>query len=578
MGYISTVLLFFLGIFCTSLASPSVTETDPVDSLKLALSTGESPAGKINTLLSLSRAVEGHDLKEAMKYAQQAYNLARQDRVKIGELNALLRMGAISLTRNDYNAAMDYAEKANELSHDPGLVKENATARGIMAIIYAELGDYGRSMEINYTILRMFEQINNKMEIGITMGNIGADYLSQKNYKMAIEYLYKALNIARELGDKLGMAHQYNNISGIYLDHLKNYPKALQFLREALKVNSELGNKQLQGINYTNLGITYFRLKETDSALYYYTKGLTTFTESNSPLLIADCEIYLGEYYYHQNDREKSKEYASAALTKGQEYNSFETTLAAAKLLHEISLAEKDSANAYKFSMIQHHAQDSLLIRQNQKEIYKLDFQYNYERIDKARQIKQNRKNYMFGLIVFTLVAGIVIVLLINSRQRIKVKMTLLEKEKVESELYFKNKELTINLIALMKKNEMLADISNKLVMIEQEAKKEETREALSRISHEIQKNADDKMLKEFSIRFQEVHQGFYENLLKKFPDLTQSELKLCAFLRLNMTTKEISELTGQRLLTVEHARYRLRKKLGISNSEANLVTFLSQL
>jgi DNA-binding CsgD family transcriptional regulator len=63
-----------------------------------------------------------------------------------------------------------------------------------------------------------------------------------------------------------------------------------------------------------------------------------------------------------------------------------------------------------------------------------------------------------------------------------------------------------------------------------------------------------------------------------KYPDLTQSELKLCAFLRLNMSTKEISELTGQRILTIDHARYRLRKKLGISNSEINLVTFLSQI
>jgi DNA-binding CsgD family transcriptional regulator len=295
-------------------------------------------------------------------------------------------------------------------------------------------------------------------------------------------------------------------------------------------------------------------------------------------LLIAECEIYLGEYYNSLNNKNKSKEFARSALKKGEESKSFETTSHAAKILHEIFLDEKDSASAYKYAMIRHQAEDSLLFLQNQKEIYKLEFQYNYEKIDKARQIKQNRKNYLFGFIIFALVSGIVIVLLINSRQRIRVKMTVLEKEKVEAELYFKNKELTLNLIALMKKNEMLTDISNKLVLIEQDAKKEETREAISKISHELQKNADDKMIKEFSVRFQEVHQGFYEALLKKFPDLTQSELKLCAFLRLNMSTKEISELTGQRLLTVEHARYRLRKKLGISNSEVNLVTFLSQV
>jgi len=74
------------------------------------------------------------------------------------------------------------------------------------------------------------------------------------------------------------------------------------------------------------------------------------------------------------------------------------------------------------------------------------------------------------------------------------------------------------------------------------------------------------------------VHKDFYDALLRRFPELTPSELKLCAFLKLNMTTKEISELTGQRLNTLENARYRLRQKLGITNSEANLVTFLAQI
>jgi DNA-binding CsgD family transcriptional regulator len=146
----------------------------------------------------------------------------------------------------------------------------------------------------------------------------------------------------------------------------------------------------------------------------------------------------------------------------------------------------------------------------------------------------------------------------------------------MEKELEFKNKELTINLLSLMKKNEMLSDISNRLTTIERAAKKEETKDAISKISREIRSNADDKMLNEFTIRFQEVHKGFYEALLAKFPDLTNNELKLCAFLRLNMSSKDISDLTGQRIQTIEQARYRLRKKLGISNSETNLASFLA--
>ena len=62
------------------------------------------------------------------------------------------------------------------------------------------------------------------------------------------------------------------------------------------------------------------------------------------------------------------------------------------------------------------------------------------------------------------------------------------------------------------------------------------------------------------------------------FPDLSPSEQRLCAFLRLNMSTKEISELTGQRISSLETARYRLRKKLGITNSHINLITFLNNI
>ena len=97
-------------------------------------------------------------------------------------------------------------------------------------------------------------------------------------------------------------------------------------------------------------------------------------------------------------------------------------------------------------------------------------------------------------------------------------------------------------------------------------------------MNQELRSSTDDKMFNEFSQRFQEVHAGFYEKLLKTHPDLTQNELKLCAFLRLNMSTKDIAELTGQQPNTIDKARYRLRKKLDLTGPDTNLVTFLSQL
>jgi hypothetical protein len=210
--------------------------------------------------------------------------------------------------------------------------------------------------------------------------------------------------------------------------------------------------------------------------------------------------------------------------------------------------------------------------------ISKLELQYVYEEKEFQHKLaQQNRNNYML-IIIFSLVSGLLILALMLSRYRLKSKYMVLEKEKVESELNVKNRELTVNLLALIKKNEMLSDISHKLVQLEQNARGSETKDTIAQISQDLRTRTDDKMLNEFSKRFQEVHAGFYEKLLNSYPDLTPNELKLCAFLRLNMSTKDISELTGQQPASSDHARYRLRKKLKISNSEVNLISFLSRI
>ena len=126
--------------------------------------------------------------------------------------------------------------------------------------------------------------------------------------------------------------------------------------------------------------------------------------------------------------------------------------------------------------------------------------------------------------------------------------------------------------------NEALAEIADKLMKVRNDAVKDETRLAIKKIAIELQKSTDHEIWDEFEVRFKQVHNDFYDKLMLKFPNLSPSEQRLSAFLRLNMTTKEISELTGQRPESLDTARVRLRKKLGISNTRINLVNFLSQI
>ena len=130
----------------------------------------------------------------------------------------------------------------------------------------------------------------------------------------------------------------------------------------------------------------------------------------------------------------------------------------------------------------------------------------------------------------------------------------------------------------LMKKNEMLTDITTRLIDIEAKADREETKSSIRKVAIDIENSTQEKIWEEFELRFKQVHSAFYNKLNLRFPDLSPNEQRLCAFLKLNLTTKEISSITGQNARAIEMARFRLRKKLGISTQEINLVTFISQI
>ena len=79
----------------------------------------------------------------------------------------------------------------------------------------------------------------------------------------------------------------------------------------------------------------------------------------------------------------------------------------------------------------------------------------------------------------------------------------------------------------------------------------------------------------QFARHFDNVHTDYLKKLKEFCPDLTTAELKLAAYLRLSLSTKEIAQLMNISTRGVETSRYRLRKKLGLTNADANLYEFL---
>ncbi len=151
-------------------------------------------------------------------------------------------------------------------------------------------------------------------------------------------------------------------------------------------------------------------------------------------------------------------------------------------------------------------------------------------------------------------------------------RMAKLEKEKLEKEIRGKQNELARTTMSVAKKNELILELKD-LMLVNKDAfpNKRRYRSLTKKLDSSINEDED---WKQFEMNFKELHNDYFENLLKQYPKLTPKDLKLCAYLKMNLSTKEIAPLMAITVRGVEIHRYRLRKKLEIDSSQ-NLSSFL---
>ncbi len=151
-------------------------------------------------------------------------------------------------------------------------------------------------------------------------------------------------------------------------------------------------------------------------------------------------------------------------------------------------------------------------------------------------------------------------------------RMAKLEKEELAKEIRLKQNELASTTLNIAKKNEMMLEIKNMLLVNKDKfPNSQRYRSFIKKLDGSIENSED---WKRFEVNFKELHDDFFERLLKTYPNLTPKDLKLCAYLKMNLSTKEIAPLMAISVRGVEIHRYRLRKKLKVDSSE-NLSNFL---
>lgn len=156
-----------------------------------------------------------------------------------------------------------------------------------------------------------------------------------------------------------------------------------------------------------------------------------------------------------------------------------------------------------------------------------------------------------------------------------------LKNQRLQYDLRHKSQELANSTMNLIRKNEILMDISSNLdkvtVSIHEQTNTKDAMHRITKIQKEIKENIEqDNNWKKFAENFDLVYENFLKRLGEEFPDLTVSDKKLCAYLKMDLSSKDIAPLLNISYRSVEMSRYRLRKKLGLERDD-NLTDFLQK-
>lgn len=517
-----------------------------MDSLKINLLQAQSKIEQADIILKLSESASNSDRRLSLKYAEELLQIAQEIQVDSITNKARLNMARINLLIGNYPKSLDFYQQVTK--------SESADSSNLL-LAYNGIGI------INYY---------------------------QRDYKNAISSYNKALSFAAAIKSN-GKQHRnlkqnlLNNL-GILYEEMKELDKADKYYSESLLLSRQINDLTNIAHVLTNQGRLYHKQGKDELAVKNYQEALKIRQDQKDQNGLALSYDGLGEYYFDRNDYALAEEHLKKAIAIAKETGDLLTVKRSSTHLYKIYEKQGRFQLAFRTLILNKEASDSLFNDERANKIRQLKAEFDYERKHNEEKALQREKELTYMMIGLGLLFLLIIVSLLFYLQRNKVRSSLLqqahlelEKENLEKDIKLKDKELTASTLHLMQKNELIDEISEKLLKIKAQTN-EDSQYAIQKVVTDLQSNLRPELLKEFEFRFQQVHEDFYDILNTRFPLLTPNERKLCAFLKLGLTTKEISAITHQNIKSIEIARTRLRKKLNLTNQDYNLVTFLSQL
>jgi len=438
--------------------------------------------------------------------------------------------------------------------------------RFVQALLHGEDGAYQDAIRGLKEAESIFEQQKKLSNLAKVYNSLGGNFKELGEFAQAKTYYKKGKTTHLAIKDSLGVVMANNNLGAVYRS-LNQLDSAITAYLEASTWLAALNNDFLLAQNQLNIGNVYEQKGDLAQAEGYFSNCLALSEKAGVQYGILLSRLNLGNLYRLQKNYLKSEEWLNLALAKAEEMGLAREKGYALERLSWLARDKGDFERAYFLGVDANKIKDSLLSESVKKESLALQERYESER--KGNEIlvlEAVNQRFLLSLVLGGIVLFALLSLVLFGMYR--QKRLLNEKLMAEAQqldlsraVQAKDMELTAQALQILQIKKLLEEQTAAGLLEEEEGngRKWETFEFLQT---------------ELENRITETNGDFYKNLLSSYPDLKPSELKLCSYLRLNLSTKELAEVLNKSVRTIENTRFSIRKKMGLG-TEDNLVAQL---
>lgn len=518
------------------------------------------------------------DPKIAKPYLDKATALAKKHNIKDQIAQTTNDLGVYYAIISDYENSLKTLDKAIELQKELNDSTSISEALNNKGIILNDLGNYDEAIATHIESLKIKEALKlEPQEIAYSYYNIGAAYNSIVNFNMSNNYLEKAKAIFSQIDNYREELNAVNMLIAINLKHTKQYTKAIAILKEVISEYQDMNYNNALAGGYNNLGQVYMKTDSVSKAKILFEQSLEISKQYEQKSLVALNLTELGNVALSLNNNRKALRYFKEALAIDEETQAKDKVksdyLDISKAQAKLGNYRKAYENHLKFFKLH----DELLSKENYERINELEIQYQSEKKEKEIIIKQNEIKLLkerkqkaenekwFLLILLIGATALAIAIVYGLRQ--KMKRNKIQREKLDNDLEFKEKELTTHALHLAHKNEVLLDLKSQLKELKSSSPNSRNyQKIINTINLDIN---NDNNWEQFKTYFEDVHKDFNSKVMRSYPEVSNNDLRLMSLLKMNLSSKEIANILNISAEGVKKARYRLRKKLNLTTEKS---------